>query len=70
LKNVSYGQDPYETASQADLLLIATEWNEFRNLDMEKLKTSLKQPNIIDGRNIYEPKHMKQLGFNYQGIGR
>jgi UDPglucose 6-dehydrogenase len=70
LENVTYGKDPYDTANQTDLLLIATEWNEFRNLDMQKVKDSLNQPNLVDGRNIYQPQEMKQLGFNYKGIGR
>ena len=51
-------------------MVIVTEWNEFRNLDKEKIKSLLKEPNIVDGRNVYEPKEMEELGFNYIGIGR
>ena len=70
LKNITYYNCPYETVKDAHALIIATEWNEFRNLDKEKLKLLLKEPNIIDGRNIYEPDEMKTLGFNYIGVGR
>ncbi|MDP7180723.1 MAG: UDP-glucose/GDP-mannose dehydrogenase family protein [Candidatus Woesearchaeota archaeon] len=70
LKDITYYNCPYETIKDAHALVIATEWNEFRNLDKEKLKQLLKEPNIIDGRNIYEPDEMKALGFNYKGVGR
>ena len=70
LKNVEYAQNPYDTINGADALVICTEWDEFRDLDKEKIKSLLKQPNIIDGRNIYSPKEMKELGFNYTGVGR
>ena len=70
LKNVVFCNDPYSTAKGCDALVIVTEWNEFRVLDMDKVKRLLKQPNIIDGRNIYEPEEMRSAGFNYIGIGR
>ncbi|MBW2989489.1 UDP-glucose/GDP-mannose dehydrogenase family protein [Candidatus Woesearchaeota archaeon] len=70
LDNVEYLQDPYEAVDGADALVIMTEWNEFRSLDKKKIKSLLKGPNIIDGRNVYEPKEMKDLGFNYIGVGR
>jgi UDPglucose 6-dehydrogenase len=70
LKDVEYFQDPYEAIDGADALVIVTEWNEFRNLDKEKMKKLLKGPNIIDGRNVYEPNDMIELGFNYIGVGR
>ncbi len=70
LSNVEYVNDPYDAIRDADALVIVTEWNEFRNLDKEKMKQLLKEPNIIDGRNVYEPKGMKELGFNYIGVGR
>lgn len=70
LKNVEYVDDPYDAIKDADALVIVTEWNEFRNLDKEKMKRLLKEPNIVDGRNVYEPKEMKALGFNYIGVGR
>ena len=53
-----------------DALLIVTEWNEFRSPDFTQLKNALKQPVIFDGRNLYDPKHLAELGFNYYSIGR
>jgi len=50
--------------------VIVTEWNEFRRPDFDKMKGLLKQPVIFDGRNLFEPKKMAQLGFEYEGIGR
>ena len=70
LKGVTFCSDPYSTVKGCDALLVATEWNEFRTLDFEHVKRLLKQPNIIDGRNIYEPEEMRKAGFNYVGIGR
>jgi len=70
LKDVKYVDDPYDAIRDADALVIVTEWNEFRNLDKVKMKQLLKEPNVIDGRNVYEPKEMKELGFNYIGVGR
>ena len=70
LNNVKFFQNPYETIRDCDALIVATEWNEFRNLDMRAVKILLKNPIIIDGRNIYDPKEMKELGFIYMGIGR
>ena len=70
LKDVKYCQTPYEVAEGSDALIILTEWDEFRNLDLSKVKCLLKQPVIIDGRNIFDPLQMKQLGFVYQGVGR
>ena len=70
IKNVVFCNDLYEAASAADCLVVATEWNEFKELDFAKLKKILKRPLIIDGRNIYDPKLLKALGFTYIGIGR
>ena len=70
LNNVEFFENPYETIRDCDALIVATEWNEFRNLDMRAVKILLKNPVIIDGRNIYNPKEMKNLGFTYMGIGR
>jgi len=69
-ENVKYEQNPYDVAKDADALLILTEWNEFKELDLKKIKSLLKQPLILDGRNIYDPKEMKKLGFKYISIGR
>jgi UDPglucose 6-dehydrogenase len=62
--------DPYETATGADALVLLTEWNEFRNLDLEKLKASLREPRFVDLRNVYEPERMIAAGFHYYSIGR
>ena len=51
-------------------LLIATEWNEFREPDIAKMKKAMKRPVILDGRNLYDPKQVRALGFTYQSIGR
>jgi len=70
LKNVKYTQDVYEVAKGADVLCLVTEWNEFKNLNFRKIKKLMRKPIIVDGRNIYEPKKLKKLGFDYLGIGR
>jgi len=67
---INFGKTPYETIRGADALVIITEWDEFRALDMNEIKLLLKTPLIIDGRNIYEPDEMKVLGFTYYGVGR
>jgi UDPglucose 6-dehydrogenase len=54
----------------ADALLIVTEWREFRTPDFERIKATLKQPLVLDGRNLYEPELMRSLGLDYHGIGR
>jgi UDPglucose 6-dehydrogenase len=62
--------DAYETAAGCDAVVVVTEWNEFKNLDMERIKSLLKQPVLIDGRNIYDPDVLKEMGFTYRGFGR
>ena len=69
-KGVEFCGDAYDAARGSDCLVIATEWNEFKELDFKKIKRLMRQPVIIDGRNIYDPKHMKELGFKYMGMGR
>ena len=70
LKDVRYCKSPYDVAEGSDALIIITEWDEFRNLDLTRIKTLLKQPVIVDGRNIFDPLEMSKLGFMYQGVGR
>jgi UDPglucose 6-dehydrogenase len=70
LRGVDYKKDAYEVAKEADLLIVLTEWNEFRELNFSTIRDTMKSPNIIDGRNLYEPQVMKANGFNYMGIGR
>ena len=70
LPDVKLAGDPYDLADGCDAVVILTDWNEFKNLDMARLKTVMRQPKMVDGRNIYEPETMKALGFTYRGIGR
>jgi UDPglucose 6-dehydrogenase len=70
LSCVTYAQDEYEAIKDADVLVIVTEWNQFRALDMKKVKELLKTPKIADLRNIYEPDDMIKMGFEYVGVGR
>jgi UDPglucose 6-dehydrogenase len=62
--------DPMSALDGADALIIVTEWKAFRSPDFDLLKTKLKNPIIFDGRNLYEPQSMQELGIEYQGIGR
>ncbi|MGE5682355.1 MAG: UDP-glucose dehydrogenase family protein [Bacillota bacterium] len=67
---IEYTSDEYEAVQGSDALLVLTEWNEFRNPDFMKVKEELKAPVIFDGRNIFTPEKMKELGFTYYSIGR
>jgi UDPglucose 6-dehydrogenase len=67
---ITYCDDAYEVAEGSDALVVVTDWNEFKHLDMGRIKESMAEPVLIDGRNIYEPGRMQQLGFVYRGIGR
>ncbi len=70
MPDVCLCKDAYEVAAGCDALVVVTEWNEFKNLDLERIKKSMRQPVMVDGRNIYEPEIMGKLGFKYRGIGR
>jgi UDPglucose 6-dehydrogenase len=70
LPAVEMFDEPYQMAQGCDALIVVTEWNEFKQLDLEKVKSLLKSPVIYDGRNIYDPKLMKEMGFTYRAIGR
>jgi UDPglucose 6-dehydrogenase len=70
LPKVKLCKDPYEVARGADCLAILTEWNEFKELDFPRLKKLMRQPLIVDGRNIYDPEQLRRLGFRYVGVGR
>ena len=70
LPDIGYAVDEYDAIRGADALVIITEWNQFRALDMEKVKELLNSPKIADLRNIYEPKDMREMGFEYVGVGR
>jgi UDPglucose 6-dehydrogenase len=67
---LEYGKDAYDVARGADALVLVTEWNQFRRLDLPRIKDLLKSPIFIDLRNVYDPDQMKRLGFNYCGVGR
>ncbi len=67
---IVYAKDAYEAARGADAVVIVTEWNEFRQLDLVRLAKELKSRVLFDGRNIYDPAHVNQLGFMYYGVGR
>ena len=70
LPNVDFKAGPYEAAEGADVLLIITEWDEFRALDLDRVKLLMKQPVVVDLRNIYRPHEMVRHGFTYASIGR
>ncbi|HEX2645924.1 MAG TPA: nucleotide sugar dehydrogenase, partial [Candidatus Dormibacteraeota bacterium] len=70
LPGVEYMNDAYHVAAGADALVLVTEWNEFRELDMARLRQVMRGSVIVDGRNIYDPGLMKGLGFTYRGVGR
>jgi UDPglucose 6-dehydrogenase len=70
LKNVEYFDNPYNTVKGCDALVIVTEWDEFRGLDLEQIKGLMKQPIIVDGRNIYSRRMMREHGFKYISFGR
>jgi UDPglucose 6-dehydrogenase len=70
LPGIELGKDAYDVARGADALVLATEWNQFRRLDLQRIKGLLRTPVFIDLRNVYDPDQMKQLGFDYSGVGR
>ena len=69
-KNIEWCNDSYDACKNSDALVILTEWNQFRALDLKKLKKLLNKPLIIDLRNIYNPKEIKDMGFKYYSLGR
>ena len=70
LKDVNFCSDAYEAAKDADAVLLLTAWNEFKHLDMERLHAVMRHPVLVDGRNIYDPEEIRELGFQYSGVGR
>ncbi|MBL7075176.1 UDP-glucose/GDP-mannose dehydrogenase family protein [candidate division KSB1 bacterium] len=70
LGGITYTTDAYGVVQGADALVLVTEWNPFRSLDLDRIKSLLKEPNIIDLRNIYEPEKLRRMGFRYTGMGR
>jgi UDPglucose 6-dehydrogenase len=69
-KEVSYAEDAYGAAKDADAVVVVTEWNEFRQLDLVRLAQGMRGLVLFDGRNVYEPTRVKQMGFMYYGVGR
>ena len=67
---INYAQTPYQTVKNADALVIICEWNEFKEIDLKKVKKLMSKPYIFDGRNIYQPEEMEKLGFKYFSIGK
>ena len=67
---VEFAADPYQAAKGADAVLILTEWEEFANLDLDRLRSVVKYPIVLDGRNLYDPAVMVEHGFSYYSVGR
>ncbi|NMC54704.1 MAG: UDP-glucose/GDP-mannose dehydrogenase family protein [Chloroflexi bacterium] len=70
MKNIVLCDNPYQVAEGADAIILATEWNEFRQIDFERLHKAMRQPIIMDGRNLWDPDQLKEMGFVYFGVGR
>jgi UDPglucose 6-dehydrogenase len=70
VSNITFGGNVQEVLKDADAAILVTEWNEFKELDLQNVKDLMKSPNLIDARNIYDPEKAKQLGFTYVGVGR
>jgi UDPglucose 6-dehydrogenase len=70
LPRVVYARTAYDAAKDADALVVITEWHEFRGLDPRRIKEAMRNPRIVDLRNIFDPAEMRGLGFTYEGVGR
>lgn len=70
LNDVEYCRDAYQVAQDADAVIVVTDWNEFKQLDMLRVKSGMRSPIIVDGRNIYDGETLRKLGFTYRGTGR
>ena len=70
LPTIQLCQDPYQVAEDADALVLATEWNEFKQLDFERLFRIMRTPILMDGRNLWDSKQLREIGFTYLGIGQ
>jgi UDPglucose 6-dehydrogenase len=69
-RSVTYCESPYEAAAGADAAALVTEWNEFKFLNLDRLRGVMRRPVIFDGRNLWEPERMRRLGYEYHSIGR
>jgi UDPglucose 6-dehydrogenase len=70
LTDIDYADDEYAAVTSADALVFVTEWNQFRALDLKRIRDLMTTPKVVDLRNIYDPEDMKELGFEYVGVGR
>ncbi len=70
MPDLDYAADAYDVARNADAVMLITEWDEFLGLDLEKMKSLMRQPVFLDGRNVFDPVKMREIGFVYAGIGR
>jgi UDPglucose 6-dehydrogenase len=70
MPSLKLADDVYSCAAGADVLVLATDWNQFRKLDLDRLEKTMKAKNFVDLRNLYEPKEMRKAGWNYVGLGR
>ena len=70
LLDIQFADNEYEAANGADALVFVTEWNQFRALDMHRIRRLMRVPRIADLRNIYTPSDMREMGFEYVGVGR
>jgi UDPglucose 6-dehydrogenase len=70
LPDIEYAEDEYTAVEGANALVFVTEWNQFRALDMRRIRDLMREPKIADLRNIYDPQDMRELGFDYVGVGR
>ena len=70
LPEIVYADDEYAAVKEADALVFVTEWNQFRALDLIRIRDLMKSPKVADLRNIYEPEDMREMGFEYVGVGR
>ncbi len=70
ITGIEFTDDMYKVADGSDILIVITDWNEFKEMDLDRVKKLLKSPNIIDARNIYDPQKIKNAGFVYRGVGR
>jgi UDPglucose 6-dehydrogenase len=70
LKDVIFCASALEAAQGADCALLLTEWDEFREIDWKKMKKTMAHPTLVDGRNLFDPAKMRELGFTYRSVGR
>jgi UDPglucose 6-dehydrogenase len=70
IPEIQMAADAYDLAKGCDAVIVCTEWNEFKHLDLRRLREAMRQPMVVDGRNIYDPAEMASYGFQYRGVGR